>query len=141
MRLMAADPGCSVELVFVETLGDRTQQTEVPLHTIGGLGVFVKEIQQAVLRGDADMAAHSAKDLPSSTADGLHLAAFCQRRDPRDALIGATLDELADRGHGRHGIRAAPGPARRLPVPISSSPSCAATSTPGSARCRRAARS
>ena len=96
-----------MELVFVETLGDRTQQTEVPLHTIGGLGVFVKEIQQAVLRGDADMAAHSAKDLPSKTADGLHLAAFCQRRDPGDALIGATLDELAI------GARVATGSVRR----------------------------
>jgi hydroxymethylbilane synthase len=105
--LTTADPGCSVEMVFVETLGDRTQQADVPLHTIGGLGVFVKEIQQAVLRGDADMAAHSAKDLPSRSAEGLHLAAFCQRRDPRDALIGATLDELAI------GARVATGSVRR----------------------------
>ncbi len=105
--LMAVDPECSVELVFVETLGDRTQQTEVPLHTIGGLGVFVKEIQHAVLRGDADMAAHSAKDLPSSPADGLRLAAFCQRRDARDALIGARLDSMAI------GARVATGSVRR----------------------------
>lgn len=105
--LMTADPGCHVELVFVETLGDRTQHAEVPLHTIGGLGVFVKEIQQAVLRGDADMAAHSAKDLPSTVADGLHLAAFCERRDARDALIGATLDELPT------GARVATGSVRR----------------------------
>ena len=75
--LMAAEPGRRVELVFVETLGDRTQHAEVPLHTIGGQGVFVKEVQAAVLRGDADMAVHSAKDLPSTTADGLTLAAFC----------------------------------------------------------------
>lgn len=93
--LMAANPDRAVELVFVETLGDRTQHADVPLHTIGGQGVFVKEVQQAVLRGDADMAAHSAKDLPSTTAEGLHLAAFCERRDAADALIGATLDELA----------------------------------------------
>jgi hydroxymethylbilane synthase len=66
----------------------------VPLHTIGGQGVFVKEVQAAVLRGDADMAAHSAKDLPSMTSDGLHLAAFCARRDPRDVLVGASLDSL-----------------------------------------------
>jgi hydroxymethylbilane synthase len=85
----------TVELVVVETLGDRTQRTEVPLHTIGGQGVFVKEIQGAVLRGEADMAVHSAKDLPSTTADGLQLAAFCERRDPRDVLVGATLDGLA----------------------------------------------
>jgi len=94
--LMAAEPGRSVELVFVETLGDRTQHANVPLHTIGGQGVFVKEVQAAVLRGDADMAVHSAKDLPSTSADGLLLAAFCARRDPRDALIGATLDGLPE---------------------------------------------
>jgi len=92
--LMAANPDVAVELVFVDTLGDRTQQSGVPLHAIGGQGVFTKEVQQAVLRGDADAAAHSAKDLPSATADGLHLAAFCVRRDAQDALIGATLDEL-----------------------------------------------
>ncbi|MEY2401915.1 MAG: hydroxymethylbilane synthase [Ilumatobacteraceae bacterium] len=95
--LMAARPGCTVELVFVETLGDRTQ--DVPLHTIGGQGVFVKEVQSAVLRGDADLAAHSAKDLPSIEADGLQLAAFCARRDPRDVLIGESLDGLPERGH------------------------------------------
>ena len=82
--MMAANPGCRVELVFVETLGDRTAQDNVPLHSIGGQGVFVKEVQSAVLRGDADMAAHSAKDLPSMTAEGLQLAAFCKRRDARE---------------------------------------------------------
>lgn len=93
--LMSAHPGQRVELIFVETLGDRTQHADVPLHTIGGQGVFVKEIQSAVLRGEADMAAHSAKDLPSVVADGLHIAAFCQRRDARDVLIGSTIDGLA----------------------------------------------
>jgi hydroxymethylbilane synthase len=92
--ITTAHPDRIVELVFVETLGDRTQHAEVPLHTIGGQGVFVKEIQRAVLRGDADFAVHSAKDLPSTTADGLRLAAFCERRDARDVLVGATLDEL-----------------------------------------------
>ncbi|MBI4935814.1 MAG: hydroxymethylbilane synthase [Actinobacteria bacterium] len=90
--LAAAHPGVSVELVFVETLGD--QRLDVPLHTIGGQGVFVKEVQRAVLEGHADIAVHSAKDLPSATAAGLQLAAFCERRDPRDALVGATLDQL-----------------------------------------------
>lgn len=90
--LMAAHPGMRVELVFVETLGD--QRTDVPLHTIGGQGVFVKEVQRAVLHGDADFAAHSAKDLPSADADGLALAAFTARRDPRDALVGLALDAL-----------------------------------------------
>ena len=50
--LTAANPGRTVELVFVETLGDRTQHDNVPLHTIGGQGVFVKEVQNAVLRGE-----------------------------------------------------------------------------------------
>jgi hydroxymethylbilane synthase len=93
--LMVADPSRLVELVLVETLGDRTQHTETPLHTIGGQGVFVKEIQQAVLRGDADIAVHSAKDLPSTTDAGLQIAAFCRRRDPRDALVGSSLADLS----------------------------------------------
>lgn len=92
--LEAAHPGLQVSLVFVETLGD--QRTDVPLHTMGGQGVFVKEVQRAVLAGDADLAVHSAKDLPSVTAEGLQLAAFCERRDPRDALVGATLAELGE---------------------------------------------
>ncbi len=91
--LEAAHPGLQVTLVFVDTLGD--QRADVPLHTMGGQGVFVKEVQHAVLRGDADLAAHSAKDLPSMPADGLTIGAFCARRDPRDALIGARLADLA----------------------------------------------
>ena len=92
--LMAAHPGVAVELVFVETLGD--QRTDVPLHSIGGQGVFVKEVQRAVLDGHADLAVHSAKDLPSVTADGLQLAAFCARRDARDALVGRALADLPE---------------------------------------------
>ena len=103
--LMAAHEGLTVELVFVETLGD--QRTDVPLHTMGGQGVFVKEVQRAVLDGHADIAAHSAKDLPSMPADGLRLAAFCERRDPRDALVGAALANLA------HGATVATGSVRR----------------------------
>ncbi len=90
--LMAAHPGLQVELVKVETLGD--QRLDVPLHTIGGQGVFVKEVQRAVLAGAADLAVHSAKDLPSAAAEGLQLAAFCARRDPRDALVGSALRDL-----------------------------------------------
>jgi hydroxymethylbilane synthase len=92
-RLMAVVPGVAVELVFVETLGDQRQ--DVPLHTIGGQGVFVKEVQRAVLDGRADLAAHSAKDLPSMPADRLTIGAFCARRSPADALVGARLADLA----------------------------------------------
>ena len=91
--IRAAHHGLDVELVFVDTLGD--QLADVPLHTIGGQGVFVKEVQRAVLAGLADAAVHSAKDLPSAQSDGLVLAAFTRRRDPRDALIGRRLTELA----------------------------------------------
>ena len=91
---ITAATGQPTELVFVQTTGDRTQT--VPLHTIGGQGVFVKEVQQAILDGRADAAVHSAKDLPGTTPAGLRLAAFCARRDAADALIGCSLGELAD---------------------------------------------
>ena len=90
---ITARTGRAVELVTVETTGD--VRLDVPLHVIGGQGVFVKEVQRAVLDNRADLAVHSAKDLPSAPADGLVIAAFCERRDPRDALIGAALTSLA----------------------------------------------
>lgn len=92
-RLLAASVGCEFELVTVETLGDR--RTDVPLHEIGGQGVFVKEVQRAVVAGDADIAVHSAKDLTSGDDGPLLLAAFTERRSPNDALVGSRLDDLA----------------------------------------------
>lgn len=92
-RLLSDVTGAPVELVFVETAGDR--QRDRSIAEIGGRGVFTKEVQQAVLDGRADLAAHSAKDLPSSwTTPGLVLASVPARRDPRDALVGSTLDGL-----------------------------------------------
>jgi hydroxymethylbilane synthase len=91
---LRAATGREVELIEVNTTGDI--RADVPLHTMGGQGVFVKEVQLAVLDGRADLAAHSAKDLPSAPADGLLIAAFTERRDPRDALIGSTLGDLAE---------------------------------------------
>ncbi|MEZ5295142.1 MAG: hypothetical protein R2697_02365 [Ilumatobacteraceae bacterium] len=91
-----ADVGLDATLVIVETHGDRTQATNVPLHTIGGQGVFVKEVQAAVLDGRADVAVHSAKDLPTETDPGLTIAAWTERRDAADALIGATLGGLSE---------------------------------------------
>ncbi len=87
------ETGVDVELTFVETSGDALQH--VPLHSIGGLGVFVKEVQVAVLDGRADLAVHSAKDLRSTPEEGLLLAAFCQRRTAADALVGSRLSDLA----------------------------------------------
>jgi len=91
--IRAHRPEIDVELVLVDTTGD--QRADVPLHQIGGQGVFVKEVQQAVLDGRADVAVHSAKDLPSENVAGLTIAAFTERRSPHDALIGRSLDELA----------------------------------------------
>ena len=84
--------GVDAELVVVTTTGDRDQRAD--LHSIGGTGVFVKEVQEAVLDGRADLAVHSAKDLPSATPEGLVLAAVPERADPRDALVGHALDDL-----------------------------------------------
>src|SRR5918911_28605 len=84
--------GGDAEFVIVSTTGD--QRTDVPIWTFGGTGVFVKEVQQAVLEGRADLAVHSAKDLPSETAAGLVLAAVPERADPRDALVGQRLDAI-----------------------------------------------
>lgn len=84
--------GGRVEYVVITTTGDRDQRSD--LHAIGGQGVFTREVQQAVLDGRADVAVHSAKDLPALTPDGLVLAAVPERADPRDALVGATLDEV-----------------------------------------------
>ena len=93
---VAALLGGDVELVIVSTTGD--QRTDVPIWTIGGTGVFVKEVQQAVLEGRADLAVHSAKDLPSETAAGLVLAAVPERADPRDALVGTRLADIPAEG-------------------------------------------
>ena len=90
--LEAVHNSLSVEIVVVETVGDR--RLDVPLHEIGGQGIFAKEVQLAVLEGRADLAVHSAKDLPSATPDGLVLAAIPERIDPADVLVGRSLAGL-----------------------------------------------
>lgn len=90
--LLADACGVATEPVVVSTTGDRRADT--PIHEMGGKGVFVKEVQAAVLDGRADIAVHSAKDLPSSTPEGLVLAAVPRRGDPRDALVGCRLADL-----------------------------------------------
>jgi hydroxymethylbilane synthase len=106
--LRAASPGLEVEPVVVSTLGDRRQDQDI--WQLGGAGVFVKEVQAAVLDGRADAAVHSAKDLPSNpalAAPGLVLAAVPERGDPRDALVGRSLADLPP------GARVATGSTRR----------------------------
>jgi hydroxymethylbilane synthase len=88
--------GVPCEMVIVTTTGDR--RNDVPIWTLGGTGVFVKEVEQAVLEGQADLAVHSAKDLPSETAPGLLLAAVPERADPRDALVGSRLADIPTGG-------------------------------------------
>lgn len=88
-RLVAE--GREARLVLVETFGDRSA---APLHSIGGQGVFVKEVQKAVLDGRADLAVHSAKDLPTAAAPGLTIAAFTERRSAADALVGRSTADL-----------------------------------------------
>ncbi len=95
----------SVGELEVSTAGDR--RTDTPIHAMGGKGVFCKEVQQAVLDGCADIAVHSAKDLTSSTPEGLVLAAVPTRGDARDALVGSSLKDL------REGARIATGSVRR----------------------------
>jgi hydroxymethylbilane synthase len=88
--------GVEAEYVIVSTRGD--ERRDVPIHAMGGTGVFVKEVEQAVLDGRAEVAVHSAKDLPSETSPELVLAALPERGDPRDALVGRPLDEIPTGG-------------------------------------------
>ncbi len=83
---VALEPsGMRTELVTISTRGDRTQ--DVPLAAMGGKGVFVKEIHDALLDGDIDVAVHSAKDMAAMPPDGVTIAAVLPREDPRDALV------------------------------------------------------
>jgi hydroxymethylbilane synthase len=99
----------ATEIVPLKTSGDRLR--DVPLAELGGKGLFVKEIEEALLEGRADLAVHSAKDLPALQRPELVLAAFPERADPRDALVarepGATLAGL------RRGARVGTGSVRR----------------------------
>jgi hydroxymethylbilane synthase len=78
-------PGVKVELNKIKTTGDKI--LDVPLAKVGGKGLFVKEIEEALLSGAADLAVHSMKDVPTDFPDGLHLPVVCEREDPRDAFI------------------------------------------------------
>ena len=81
--------GLSVELVKIKTLGDKI--LDVPLAQVGGKGLFVKEIEEAMLRGEIDLAVHSMKDVPTEFPEGLGLVVTTKREDPRDALISRNI--------------------------------------------------
>lgn len=82
--------GVQIELNKIKTTGDKI--LDVPLAKVGGKGLFVKEIEEALLEGKADIAVHSMKDVPTEFPSGLHLAVICEREDPRDAFISAIKD-------------------------------------------------
>ena len=84
-RIEAANPGLRAELVVIRTSGDRI--TDVPLHQVGGKGLFVKELEAALLDGSIEAAVHSLKDVPGELAPGLQLAAVPEREDVRDVMI------------------------------------------------------
>jgi len=96
-------PGVEIALVPITTAGDRDRTK--PFGEIGARGVFVKEIEEALLAGRIDVAVHSAKDMTSSDTDGLAVGAYLAREDPRDALCG--VDEL------RPGMRVGTASVRR----------------------------
>ena len=104
---IAARTGTPVELVTISTHGDRSS---APLETMGGVGVFVAAVREALLAGECDVIVHSLKDLPTAPHPGLTIAAIPKRVDPRDGLVardGMTLDALPE------GARVGTGSPRR----------------------------
>lgn len=87
-------PGTEVELIKIITKGDKI--LDVPLAKVGGKGLFVKEIEEALLSGAADIAVHSMKDVPTELPDELHIGIITKREDPRDAFVSVKYASLAD---------------------------------------------
>lgn len=85
-------PGISVELVKITTKGDKI--LDVPLAKVGGKGLFVKELEDALLDGRADLAVHSMKDVPTDLPEGLHLGVVTERENPRDAFVSNKYDNI-----------------------------------------------
>ena len=93
VRSLLADRGVESVLVEVSTTGDH--RLDIPIDALGSSGVFVREVEAALFEGRADVAVHSAKDLPATTDPGLVLGAVPVRADPRDVLFGCSLGDLA----------------------------------------------
>jgi hydroxymethylbilane synthase len=91
-RLEQAHPGLKVSLVPMVSRGDKL--LDAPLAKIGGKGLFVKELETALLENQADIAVHSMKDVPMDFPEGLGLYCICEREDPRDAFVSNTYDNL-----------------------------------------------
>lgn len=97
-RLLSEHPGLDVELVTMTTQGDKILDT--PLAKIGGKGLFVKELEQGMLAGDADIAVHSMKDVPMDLPSGFALPVICEREAPFDAFVSNQFEKLEDLPHG-----------------------------------------
>ena len=96
--LLAAHPGLTVELLGMTSRGD--QVLDVPLAKVGGKGLFVKELETALLDGRAHIAVHSMKDVPMEFPEGLDLGVICEREEPSDAFVSNRYDSLADLPEG-----------------------------------------
>src|SRR4029077_16488128 len=89
-----AELGLESRIEIIKTTGDKV--LSVPLSSVGGKGLFTKEIEDALLAREVDLAVHSLKDLPTEIPAGLQIAAIPQREDPRDAMVGRRLAELRE---------------------------------------------
>jgi hydroxymethylbilane synthase len=97
-QIEAEHPGVTVELVKIVTQGDKI--LDVPLAKVGGKGLFVKEIEEALLRRDVDLAVHSMKDVPSELPEELHLGIIPRRENPHDAFIATKYAKFTDLPQG-----------------------------------------
>jgi hydroxymethylbilane synthase len=96
--LVGKNPGLTVGELHITTSGDRF--VDRPLQDIGGKGLFIKELEEALLDGRADFAVHSIKDVPGELVPGLHISCIPEREDPRDVLVTKSGASLAELPHG-----------------------------------------
>jgi hydroxymethylbilane synthase len=111
--LRQAHAGLDIEVRTIQTRGDATQAANVPLSSFGEKGIFAKELEAALLANEIDLAVHSMKDMAHTLPDGLVIAAVPEREDPRDCLVGSTLDALPT------GARVGTGSVRRRALLLS----------------------
>ena len=97
-QIQSKQPQREIELVIIKTKGDKIQ--DVPLAKVGGKGLFVKELEEALLVAEIDLAVHSMKDVPSVMPEGLVLKVILQREDPRDVLLSCRFASLAELPQG-----------------------------------------
>jgi hydroxymethylbilane synthase len=97
-RIESVHPGVTVELVRITTTGDRIQRS--PLSEVGGKGLFIKEIEEALVRKEVDLGVHSMKDVPAELPEDLEISVFPLREDPRDAFVSEKYISIEELPHG-----------------------------------------